>query len=91
MGEIYCVSCKHKTGTKNAHKVATKNNRHRLAGTCSTCGKKKSMMVGAGWGNIFKGIAKSVAPSLINLAAGAANNAIAGSGVRRRKGGALYA
>ena len=42
---IYCVKCKSHTPTGNASVVTTKNNRHRLVGTCSQCGIKKSQFI----------------------------------------------
>ena len=43
--DIYCVKCKHKTGTLEMKEVLSKNNRHMVRGKCNVCFKIKSTFV----------------------------------------------
>lgn len=43
---IYCVKEKRKTPTKNLRIVRMKNGLYRYAGICSSCGAKKSQIIG---------------------------------------------
>ena len=45
---MYCVKCKKKTGTRNVTVKRAKNRRMYQTGTCTVCGKQKSMFVTQG-------------------------------------------
>lgn len=44
MSNIYCVKCRTKTPTSNAHKVSIKG-RNAIQGSCSQCGCKKNQFI----------------------------------------------
>ena len=61
--EIYCLSCKKNTESKNVKAKVTKNNKPYLTGNCDLCSKLKSKFIsikqikGNGiLGNLFKNI-----------------------------------
>ena len=39
--EIYCMKCRQKTDTEDAHEVTMKNGRPAVRGTCAVCGTAK--------------------------------------------------
>ena len=43
--QTYCVSCKKKTGNKDAKVIKTKNGRLKLKSICNICGHKKSRYI----------------------------------------------
>lgn len=45
---IYCVKCKKKTETVDAHSRFTKNGKAMLQGVCKVCGIRKSTFIGKG-------------------------------------------
>ena len=47
MTSLYCLKCKKKTDTSNAHQVVVKG-RNMVKGNCTKCGTKKSQFVGNG-------------------------------------------
>lgn len=46
--EIYCMSCKKKTGTTDEKVVNTANGRKMIKGICVECGTKKNQFVSSG-------------------------------------------
>lgn len=50
--QIYCVKCKSKTDTDDAHKVKTANGHWRVHGKCNRCSCKKSTFVGQTGGGL---------------------------------------
>ena len=61
--EIYCLSCKKNTKSKNIKGKITKNNKPYLIGNCNICNKSKSKFISIKQikgndilGNLFKNI-----------------------------------
>ena len=60
MSEIYCLSCKKKTGTDNEKVVETENGRKMIKGKCDECGTKKSKFISSKeGGNVNKMVVKN--------------------------------
>ena len=56
--QIYCMYCKHKTGTKDEKIVETVNGRKMIKGICVECGTKKNQFVTSEGGKLKKTIKK---------------------------------